>query len=424
VHAQSPDSPSTTVTERPEGARITIFSSLRYRDFRYLWGSTFFTAAGNWIQQITLGWLIYDITGSAFLTGAVQGIRSVPFLFAGPLAGVIADRVDRKKFLIINHFLMAVLGLAFALMIASGALQVWQIFAFSLLSGIGWSANNPVRQALVPAVVPREQLMNAIALNSAAFNLTRIVGPAVGGVLIVAFRPATNFFIQGVSYAGVAFMVLPMHIPPPAPNRGPRGSMVQDMLDGAKYIAHEPTVLAIVVIALVPSLFMMPFTQGLMPVFNVEVLGRDAKGLGILLSSAGVGALAGTLLVAAKSNIERKGALLLVAGVLAGVGMMAFSQTTWLPVSMLALGVQGGFQMIYHATNNTVIQLATPDEYRGPVMSLYMLDHGLIPLGSLMAGALAELYGSPFAILLAGAVTTSMMVIMTFMFPALRRYMG
>ncbi len=290
------------------------------------------------------------------------------------------------------------------------------------MSGVGLTANIPVGRALVPVLVPREQLMNAIALNSAAFNLTRIVGPAIGGVLIVAFGPATNFFVQGVSYVGVAFMVLPMHIPPRAPRSGPRKSMVQDMLDGARYIAHEPTVLAIVIIALVPSLFMMPFTQGLMPVFNVEVLGRDATGLGILLSSAGVGALLGTLVVAARSNIRRKGALLLFAGVMAGVGMMAFSQTTWLPLSMLALGVQGGFQMIYHATNNTVIQLATPDEYRGRVMSLYMLDHGLIPLGSLMAGALAELYGAPFAILLAGAVTTSMMLIMAFMFPVLRRY--
>lgn len=422
MHARSTDSPNVDTTQRPEDARIKIFSSLKYRDFRYLWGSTFFTAAGNWIQQITLGWLIYDITGSAFLTGAVQGIRSVPFLFAGPLAGVIADRVDRKKFLIINHFLMAVLGLAFALLIGSGALQVWHIFVFSFLSGIGWSANNPVRQALVPALVPREQLMNAIALNSAAFNLTRIAGPAIGGVLIVAFGPATNFFIQGVSYVGVSFMVLPMHIPPHVPTTGPRRSMVQDMLDGAKYVAHEPTVLAIVIIALVPSLFMMPFTQGLMPVFNVEVLGRDATGLGILLSSAGVGALVGTLMVAARSNIRRKGVLLLFAGVMAGVGMMAFSQTTWLPLSMLALAVQGGFQMIYHATNNTVIQMATPDEYRGRVMSLYMLDHGLIPLGSLMAGALAQLYGTPFAILFAGAVTTSMMLIMAFMFPVLRRY--
>jgi hypothetical protein len=195
--------------------------------------------------------------------------------------------------------------------------------------------------------------------------------------------------------------------------------MVQDMLDGTKYVAHRPTVLAIVIIALVPSLFMVPLTQGLMPVFNVEVLERDATGLGILLSYAGFGALAGTLVVAARSNIRGKGALLLSADVMAGVGMMAFSQTTWLPVSVLALGVQGGFQMIYHATNNTVIQLATPDEYCGRVMRLYMLDHGLIPMGSLMVGALAQLYGAPFAILFAGAVITAMMLIMAFMFPVL-----
>jgi MFS family permease len=144
-----------------------------------------------------------------------------PFLFTDPLAAVIADRVDRKKFLIINHFLMAALGLAFVLMIGLGALQVWQIFAFSFLSRRGLPANNPGRQALVPAVVPREQLMNIIALNFAAFNLMRILGRAIGSVLIVAFGPATNFFIQGVSYAGVAFMALTMYLPPHVPTNGP-----------------------------------------------------------------------------------------------------------------------------------------------------------------------------------------------------------
>ena len=419
-----PTPPGSTPPEQKR-FRITTFSSLRYRDFRFLWATSFFNAAGVWIQQITLGWLVYDITESAFLTSAVQGIRALPFLLVGPVAGVLADRMDRKRLLIINEFFLSSLAFGFAILVAAGVVRdhVGLIFAFSFLSGVGWALNQPVRQALVPAVVPRESLMNAISLNTAAFNLTRILGPAIGGVLIALFGPAVNFFIQSLAYFSVFLLVLPIRIPPHhTPVNAPRKSMAGDLLDGLRYVAKERTILALIMVALIPSLFMMPFTQGLMPVFAEEVLDAGPTGLGILLASSGVGALVGTLSLATLGNFPRKGALLILAAALAGLGMMGFSQTTWLPMSMFALAILGGFQMIYHATNNTVIQLIASDEYRGRVMSIYLLDRGLVPAGAFLAGGLAQVYGAPTAILAAGAATTILVLLLATQFRQLREY--
>ncbi|MBI4339667.1 MAG: MFS transporter [Chloroflexi bacterium] len=403
---------------------ITTFSSLQYRDFRYLWGTTFFTAAGNWIQQITLGWLVFHLTGSAFLTGAISGVRALPFLFAGPLAGVIADRVNRKLLLIVNHAFLAALGLAFALLIATDVVQIWHIFVFAFLSGIAWAFNNPVRQILVPALVPRHALMNAIALNSAAFNLTRMVGPAVGGLLIVAFGPATNFFVQSIAYFVVTVLVLPINIPATGNSGAPRESVLHDLGKGLRYVAHEPTTLALVLVGLIPSIFMMPFTQGMMPVFAKEALHVEADGLGLLLAAAGSGAFVGTMALASLTNISRKGSLLLTAASLAGIGLMVFAVIPWFVLAAIVLAIQSGFQMVYNSTNNTILQTITPDEYRGRVMSIYMLDHGLAPLGAFVAGAVAEIAGVRFAMLVGGGVTLALVLLLATRFRELRGFRG
>ncbi|MDO8750354.1 MAG: MFS transporter [Dehalococcoidia bacterium] len=415
-HLPVPTSPQS------KGFRLSTFSSLQYRDYRYLWTTTIFTSAGNWIQQITLGWLVFHMTGSALLTGTVSGVRALPFLFVGPLAGVIADRVDRKLLLILTHIYLSLLGLGFAILIVTGLIQVWHIFVFSFLGGVGWAILNPVRQTLVPALVPSSALMNAIALNSAAFNATRVIGPAIGGVLIAAFGPATNFFIQSAAYFAVTIFVLPIRIPARPPTTTPHASILGDLKGGLKYVSKDKTILALIMVALVPSVFMMPFTQGLMPVFAKSVLGVGPEGLGILLASAGAGALVGTLALASLGNFQRKGVLLLTSATIAAASLMLFSRTTWLPVAAAVLAIQGGFQMVYNSTNNTVLQIITPDEYRGRVMSIYMLDHGLMPLGSFMAGALAEIFGAPMAILAAGAITTALVLLLATQFRQLRQF--
>lgn len=368
---------------------------------------------------------MYDITESALLTSAVQGVRALPFIIVGPIAGVLADRMDRKRLLIMNELFLSILALGFAIIVYTGLAQhhIELIFAFSFLSGVGWALNQPVRQSLVPSVVPREVLLNAISLNIAAFNLTRVLGPALGGALIATFGPTANFLIQGIAYFTVLLLVLPIRINSyHEQGDATDKSMYQDLAEGLRYVRKNQTLLALIVIALVPSMFMMPFTQGLMPVFSKEVLHGGPTALGMLLASTGVGAIVGTLSLATLGNFSRKGALLIISAALAGLSMMGFSQTTLLPISMIMLAIHGGFQMMYHATNNTIIHLVTPDRYRGRVMSIYMLDRGLVPAGAFLAGALAEALGTANAVLIAGAVMTTLILVIVTQFRGLLEY--
>ena len=179
----------------PIAGRFNTFRSLRHRNYRLLWIGTLFSSSGQWIQQAALGWLTYDMTGSAALLGAVNGARSLPLLFLGPVGGVAADRFDKKRLMLTTPAFMVIISIAFATLIVTGLIEVWHIFVFTLLSGVGWAFNMPVRQSIVPNLVPREDMMNAMALNSAAFNVTRIGGPAIAGLMIAKIGPGENFFI-------------------------------------------------------------------------------------------------------------------------------------------------------------------------------------------------------------------------------------
>ncbi len=189
---------------------LQTFSSLKYRNYRYLFIGQLFSSSGQWIQQVTLSWLVYDLTGSALLLGAINGFRALPFLITGPLGGVAADRVDRRYLMMSTQFALAVSSLVLGFLVYADLIQVWHLFAFTLFTGVAWSFNQPVRQALVPSLVPKEDLLNAIALNSSAFNITRIIGPAIGGYLIDRVGIAGNFFIQTVAYLGVVGMIFMM----------------------------------------------------------------------------------------------------------------------------------------------------------------------------------------------------------------------
>ena len=413
-------SPATETPPRhPRGIRT--FSSLRHKNLRYLLGGTFFMSAGNWIQQVTLGWLAYDMTQSAFMVGAIMGMRSIPFLISGPIGGVLGDRMDRKKILLSAQVALGMLALALGIILARGQEQVWHLFAFTFLSGTAWAFMNPVRMALVANVVPREDLMNAIALNSAAFNINRALGPAAGGILIAYFGPSTNFFLQSTMYLGVFASVLPLHVPKQERGGVREASLFSNLADGIRYIAGERTILALLLLSFIPSMFVLPFTGGILPVFSEEVLHAGPDGLGFLLSAAGVGGLLGTIVVASLGNFRRKG-LLLLGGLLgSGVAMLLFSQMTWMPLAMLFLAIVAGNDMVFRATNNTLIQTITPDQYRSRVMSILMMDHGLVPLGSLLAGTLAEFYGAPLATLVGGIIALALVWFMAIAFPVIRR---
>ena len=240
-------------------------------------------SGGQWIQQVTLGWLLYDLTGSSVLLGALNGLRALPFLVSSPLAGVAADRLERRGLMLKTQYVLVVTALVMGTLVASGLVQVWHLFLFTLITGIAWAFNEPVRQSLVPSMVPKEELMNAVALHSAGFNLNKVIGPALGGLLIAAFGPSGNFFVQSLAYGGVLYTIYSMRVPP-TPVEASRSSVLANLKEGFSYVWSTPTVLALMVADLVPRIFAVPY-QALMPIFQKDVLGVVPEGLGVLMAA-------------------------------------------------------------------------------------------------------------------------------------------
>jgi MFS family permease len=285
-------------TVEREGRRtgIQTFASLRYRDYRLLWIGSLFSSSGQWIQQVSIGWLTYTLTGSPFLLGLVNGLRALPLLLLGPFGGVAADRLDRKRLMLTTQLFLMTVTAIFATIIFTGPAHVWNIVVFSLLTGVAWAFNMPVRQSVVPNLVPRSALMNAMALNSAGFNLTRVVGPSLAGLLIAAVGIAGNFYLQALAYVGVASMVWMMHIPPrtTAPQEV---SVRQHLAEGARFVWRHPTLRMQMALALVPVVIGLPYIS-LMPIFAKDVLHVGPGGFGLLMAAPGLGAVLGTLSIA------------------------------------------------------------------------------------------------------------------------------
>ncbi len=376
-------------------------------------------SAGQWIQQVTLGWLLYDLTGSSVLLGALNGLRALPFLVAGPIAGVAADRMDRRKLMLNTQYVLIATALCMGALVASGFLQAWHLFLFTLITGVAWAFNEPVRQSLVPSMVPKNELMNAVALNSAGFNLTKVIGPALGGVLIAAFGAAGNFFVQSAAYIGVLLMVYLMHVPP-TPEEARQSSALANLKEGLAYVWSNPTVLALMTAAYVPRVFAVPY-QALMPVFQKDVLRVGPEGLGLLMAAPGAGAVLAVLLLASLAHsIRRKGLLLLWSLIFLGAFMILFSRITSFPLALLVLVGVGGFQIMFMATTNTMLQMIVPDALRGRVMSLYMLDRGLMPVGSMLAGVAAHVVGAPATVAMMGGIVILLAILVSWRLPLIR----
>jgi MFS family permease len=377
------------------GLASRTFWSLRNRNYRLLWVGSTFSTTGRWIQETAIGWLTYEVTGSALLLGLVNGFRSIPLLVLAPFGGVAADRFDRKKLMFLTQMFLMTVTAAFATVVMLGYAHVWNIILFTLLTGVAWAFNMPVRQSLIPNIVSRDDLQNAVALNSAGMNLTRILGPSVAGLLIAGVGIAGNFYMQAAMYVGVSAMVWQLTVPP-GEMKARRTSVLNSLTEGARYVWQSRPLRLQMTVALLPILLATPYTS-LMPIFARDVLGVNEVGFGVLMASPGVGALAGTLGIASADNVKRRGLLIFICLIGLGVSLAGFSQSHWFVLSIVLLMFTGAFQMVYMSTNRTLLQLQTPDEYRGRVMGIYMLNQGMQPLGSLLAGTLAEFRGAPFA---------------------------
>jgi predicted MFS family arabinose efflux permease len=268
-------------------------------------------------------------------------------------------------------------------------------------------------------VVPKAEVANAIALNSGGFNLMKIIGPAAGGAMIAVFGAAGNFLMQGLAFAGVLVMIYLMHVPP-TPVEARRSSALSNLKEGFSYVWSTPAVLALMILAYVPRVFAVPY-QTLMPVFQKDVLGVGPEGLGLLMAAPGVGAVLSVLVLASLTNrVKRQGLLLVGSIVILGAFLILFSQITSFWLSLVVLVAVGGFQMLFLASTNTMLMLIVPDELRGRVMSLYMLDRGLMPAGALFAGVVAHFIGGPLTVAIMGAIVIVLALIVAWRVPAIR----
>jgi MFS family permease len=373
--------------------------------------STLFTSAGQWFQQITVGWLVWEMTHSAFLLGSINGFRALPLLLLAPVGGVAADRVNRKWLLQSTAVLAFFSSAAMAVIIFAEVLEVWHLFLFTLITGVVWAFNNPVRQSIVPNLVPKFDLMNALALQSAGFNITRILGPALAGVILAHLGGAENFGLQTLAYVGVFMMVVPMVVP--AATRAASASIRENLGEGMKYVWSHRTLRTQLTLAFVPTILAFPY-MALMPIFATDVYGKAESAFGIMGSAVGVGAVLGTLTLATLSNVERRGMVMMGAILLLGVSLVAFSQARSFELALFLLAVTGAAQMVYLTTNQTILQLIVPDELRGRVMGIYMLSQGMMPLGGLLGGALAEATSAPTAVALLGTLVCVMALLFMF----------
>ena len=359
-----------------------------------------------------MGWLAYEITQSPFQVGIVSGLRAFPMLFA-PITGVIADRMDRRKLLMINQAGMAILSFIFAIVVLFELESIWPVHLFSFLMGIMWAVNNPVRQSLVASAVPRSALMTAVALNSMGFNSMRIFGPAIGGALILLLGPGANFLLQSAMYIGVfvmAFLFKPMNPFDLSRNKGT--SIFTNLLEGFKYVRQDKTLLSIILFTMIPTLLLMAPTMSMMPAFAVEVVNAGPGGLGLLLMAAGAGGFLGTFFVTMSSGVRRRGRMTMISATIAAILVIAFSQMDVLWLAMLLLVFSNMAHMTTLTTKNTLIQYLTPDNMRGRVTGVYMMDVGMMPLGALLAGAIAESVGKPDGVPVAIVICAAVGIVM------------
>ncbi len=392
-HTESP--PPEAAPRRVARAPGT-FDSLRGADYRYLWIGNLFNTAGMWVQQVTIGWLVWEMSKSPFLVGLVGGLRTLPFLFMGPIGGVAADRVNRKLLLIVTQLSLAAMAAVFAVVVALDLVRVWHAMLFTLVTGCAFAFIQPVRQALVANTVPRRDLGNAIALNAMAGNVTRVVGPAAGGVLIVTFGAAGNFGIQAALFVCMVATVFPMHARYREASVSTDRSAVRNLKEGFTYVLGQKQILGLLVLICVAALFISSLIQ-ILPVFTEDVLHSGANVYGYLVSVYGVGGLIATLILASLGPSTRNGWLCIASLVVSCVLAVAFATSTALPVALALMAAIGFSQMTFWVTDNTLVQTMSPDGLRGRVMSIYHLHDALIPLGSFVIGIGAQVWSSPVA---------------------------
>lgn len=396
-----------------------VFRAFKYRNFQLFFGGQIISLTGTWMQSVAQSWLVYRLTGSVALLGLIGFAGQFPVFLLTSFGGAFADKYDRQRILITTQTCSMILAGVLAALTLTGNIEVWHLFVLASLGGIINAFDIPTRQSFVVDMVGKEDLLNAIALNSSMFNGARIIGPAIAGILVSAVGEGWCFFGNAVSYIAVITGLLLMRMIH-RQKAASAGSAIEKIKEGFSYVAKTAPVRALLLLLGLVSLMGMPYAV-LMPIFAEEILHGGVRGLGILMGASGSGALVAALLLASRKSIKGLGRWVAISSGSFGVFLIlfSFSRSFWLSAALLA---PAGFSMMLQmSSSNTLVQSMVPDELRGRVMAVYsMMFMGMAPLGALMAGALAGLLGAPATVALGGAVCIVGSIVFGLRLPKLR----
>lgn len=401
----------------------TVFRALRHKNYRLFFSGQSISLIGTWMQQIAVSWLVYRMTHSAFLLGLVGFSSQIATFLLAPVAGVIADRHHRHRLLLITQSMAMLQAVVLYTLFATHTLAVWHIVLLSFFLGAVNAFDIPIRQSFtVDMLNDREDLSNAIALNSSMVNAARLIGPSIGGILIALFGEGACFLINALSYIAVLLSLVMMKLPIWEASGRQKESVVLQLKAGFSYAFNFMPIRTILMLLSVMSL-VSGGVQALMPVFARDIFHGGSKTLGLLMAASGLGALIGAIYLAGRKNVLGLSKVIAATALLFGCGVLVFSQTSFLAVALPVLLFSGFGMMVQMASSNIILQTVVEEDKRGRVMSFYtMAFMGLSPFGSLLSGSLAERIGAGQTLLWGGFLCILAAIIFTLQLPQLRKF--
>ncbi|HEX6731127.1 MAG TPA: MFS transporter [Pyrinomonadaceae bacterium] len=403
MHIESPIEPKPVVRR---GSRM--FRALSHRNYRIFWVGAFLSNCGTWMQSVAQGWLVLHLTNSPFWLGLDAFMATAPGILLTLLGGVFADIVDRRRLLIFSQTIAGTAALGLAVLVSTGLVNPWMILAFSFVTGCCFALASPSYMAMTYDLVGREDLANAVALNSTQFQLSRVIGPTLAGVGFSLFGLAGCFYANGLSF--IAVVVALMMVRPEAYSnprlQAERHNIWHDLIEGLSYVRNRPRVSSLILLSAVSSLFGAPYFA-LVPIYARDIFGLGESGLALMMGVAGGGAFLGALLVAYLGDFRRKGWAVIIGGTVAGFCVTLFALATNLVISLVALFGIGFAIVVSVATENTLLQKLVTDQMRGRVMSMFMMSFiGTMPIGNIAAGALSQRFGVRHTLAVGGIIAT------------------
>ncbi len=376
-----------------------MLSALQYPQFRRFWLGNLAAVGGQQIMWLAQGWLVFDLTGKAIYIGYVGLATAAPAILLNLVGGVVADRIDQRKIILVTQLITTAAVAFLALMVATDQITVWYVVGVAFVTGSMQAFNNPARQSIFPGLVDRKDLMNAVTLNSIVWQGTRIIAPSIGGLVLALAGVAATFGLVCAGFLLLGLAVIGLDAP--VRTRARATSPMADLKEGVRFIVANFLFSFLIIMSFFNSFFGFS-TQQMMPVFTEDILHVSEFWLGILLGATGVGSIIGIAALGYAGDVQRKGLVIIGGATAFGAFIILFALSTYYPLSLLLVGVMGAFGSIYMITVQTTLQLRVPDELRGRVMGIYGITHNVGPLGALQAGIIADAVSPPAALIVGG----------------------